>query len=101
LPVRHHGNGRKACDLAGQCLVGTEQQLLASLASGIKGARNLGASEGSICQQATVLPSERNSLMATVVPTELLVPRTVTGDVAAVARKYLTDARMIKISAGM
>jgi len=35
--------------------------------------------------------SERNSLMATVVPAELLVPRTVTGDVAA-AEAFFSDA---------
>src|SRR5260370_21411110 len=37
-------------DLAGQSLVGTQEQLLASLAPGVKGAGNLGASEGSICE---------------------------------------------------
>ena len=49
-------------DLAGQLLVGAEQQLLAGLAAGVERAAHLGAAEGAVVEQAAVLPGERHAL---------------------------------------
>ena len=49
-------------DLSHQGLVGAEQQLLAGLAAGVKGARNLRAAEGAVGQRAAVLARERHAL---------------------------------------
>ena len=52
-----------ACpDLAGERLVGAEQQLLAGLAAGVEGARHLGAAEAAVVEQAAVLAGERHAL---------------------------------------
>ena len=48
--------------LAHQGAVGAEQQLLAGLAAGIEGARQLGAAEGAVGQQPTVLAREGDPL---------------------------------------
>ena len=57
--VRRHGAGR---DLALERLVGTDQELLARLASGVEGARDLHATEGAVVEQAAVLTGERDAL---------------------------------------
>ena len=49
-------------DLACQLLVGTDQQLLAGLASRIEGAAHLGAAEAAIVEQAAVLACKRHTL---------------------------------------
>ena len=49
-------------DLAGQLLVGAEQQLLAGLAAGIERAADLRATEAAVVEQAAVLASERHAL---------------------------------------
>ena len=49
-------------DLAGELLVGAEQQLLAGLATGVEGAAHLGAAEGAVVEQAAVLAGERHAL---------------------------------------
>ena len=61
LGARVHldGAGR---DLARQRLVGTEEQLLARLASCVEGAGDLDAAEGPGVEQAAVLPGERDAL---------------------------------------
>ena len=51
-----------AADLALQRLVGAEQQLLAGLAAGVEGARDLRATEGAVVEQAAVLAGERHAL---------------------------------------
>src|SRR4029077_18833331 len=48
--------------LAQQRLVCSEQKLLACLATSVEGSRNLCASEGTVCQRATVLSGEGNTL---------------------------------------
>ena len=54
-------------DLAGQRLVGAQQQLLAGLAPGVEGAGDLGAAEGAVVQQAAVLPGEGDALRGALV----------------------------------
>ena len=49
-------------DLAGELLVGTDQQLLAGLATGVERAADLGAAEAAVVEQAAVLAGERNTL---------------------------------------
>ena len=49
-------------DLAGQLLVGAEQQLLAGLAAGVERAAHLGAAEAAVVEQAAVLAGERHAL---------------------------------------
>ena len=54
-----HGAGG---DLALERLVGADQQLLAGLAAGVEGARDLHAAEGAVVEQAAVLAGERDAL---------------------------------------
>ena len=54
-----HGAGG---DLALEGLVGADQQLLAGLAAGVEGARDLHAAERAVVQQAAVLAGERDAL---------------------------------------
>ncbi len=70
-PVGHHQvqhlvagvHGHLAqVDLAGQGLVGAEEELLAGLAPGVEGARDLGAAEGAVVEQPAVLPGEGDAL---------------------------------------
>ncbi len=49
-------------DLPLECLVGTEQQLLAGLAAGVKGSLDLDAAEGASREQSAVFPGERHAL---------------------------------------
>ena len=49
-------------DLAGQLLVGAEQQLLAGLAAGVERAADLRAAEAAVVEQAAVLAGERHAL---------------------------------------
>ena len=64
--VEHLGAGEHGHlaggDLAHQGLIGAEQQLLAGLAAGIEGPRNLRAAEGAVGQRAAVLAGERHAL---------------------------------------
>ena len=53
---------RAGLDLAGQGGVGAQEQLLACLAAGVKGAGNLGAAEGSVVQLAGVFAGKRDAL---------------------------------------
>ena len=55
---RHRAGG----DLALERLVGADQQLLAGLAAGVEGARDLHATEGAVVEQAAVLAGERDAL---------------------------------------
>ena len=55
---RHRAGG----DLALEGLVGADQQLLAGLAAGVEGARDLDAAEGAVVEQAAVLAGERDAL---------------------------------------
>ena len=57
--VRRDGAG---VHLALEGLVGAEQQLLAGLAAGVEGARDLHAAEGAVVEQAAVLAGERDAL---------------------------------------
>ena len=54
-----HGAGG---DLALERLVGADQQLLAGLAAGVEGARDLDAAEGAVVEQAAVLAGEGDAL---------------------------------------
>ena len=56
------GLHRAGGDLALEGLVGADQQLLAGLAAGVEGARDLDAAEGAVVQQAAVLAGERDAL---------------------------------------
>ena len=60
VPVVHRDGA--GLDLALERLVGAEQQLLAGLAAGVEGARDLGAAEGAGVEQAAVLAGERDTL---------------------------------------
>ena len=53
---------RAGADLAHQRLVGAEQQLLAGLAAGVEGARDLRAAEGAVVEVAGVVARERHPL---------------------------------------
>ena len=53
---------RAGGDLALECLVGADQQLLPGLAAGVERARHLDAAEGAVVEQAAVLPRERHAL---------------------------------------
>ena len=53
---------RAGVDLAGQGLVGAEQQLLAGLSSGIKGTRDLGAAKGAVVQRAAIFAGKGHAL---------------------------------------
>src|SRR5207248_5718731 len=57
--------------LAAESLVGAKQQLLASLPARVKRARDLGAAEGTICQQAAVFAGERHPLFNTLIDDEI------------------------------
>ena len=61
LGARMHGDGA-GMDLAFERLVGAEQQLLAGLAAGIEGARDLGAAKGAVGEGAAVFAGEGNAL---------------------------------------
>ena len=61
LGAREHLD-RAGADLAAERLVGAEQQLLAGLAAGVEGARDLRAAEGAVGQQAAVFAGERHAL---------------------------------------
>jgi hypothetical protein len=54
-----HRAGR---DLTLEGLVGTDEQLLAGLATGVEGARHLDATEGTVVEQTAVLAGERHTL---------------------------------------
>ncbi len=49
-------------DLAAERLVGAEQQLLAGLAAGVEGARDLRPAEGAVGEQPAVFAGERHAL---------------------------------------
>ena len=49
-------------DLPGELLIGAEQQLLAGLTAGVERAADLGAAEGAVVEQASVLSGERHAL---------------------------------------
>ena len=49
-------------DLAGELLVGAEQELLAGLAAGVERAAHLGAAEAAVVEQAAVFAGERDAL---------------------------------------
>src|SRR6202040_1968084 len=49
-------------DLPAERLVGAEQELLPGLAAGIEGARDLGAAEGAVVEQAAVFAGEGHAL---------------------------------------
>ena len=53
---------RAEADLPLQRLVGAEQELLAGLAAGVEGPRDLGAAERAVGQHAAVLAGERHAL---------------------------------------
>ena len=53
---------RAEVDLAGERLVGAEQQLLTGLAPGVEGACHLGPAEGPVVEQAAVLACEGHTL---------------------------------------
>ena len=61
LHARIHFHGAEA-DLAFEGLIGAEKKLLAGLAAGIKGARDLRAAEGTIVEQAAVLAGKGHAL---------------------------------------
>jgi hypothetical protein len=61
LRARVHGDGA-GMDLAFERLVGAEQQLLAGLAAGVEGARDLGAAKGAVGERAAVFAGEGNAL---------------------------------------
>ena len=48
-------------DLPLERLVGAQQELLAGLAAGVEGSRDLGAAEGAVVEQAAVLACERDA----------------------------------------
>ena len=50
-------------DLPAKCLVGAEKKLLSGLAARVKGAGNLGAPEGTVCEQAAVFAGKRHALL--------------------------------------
>ena len=60
--MRLHSSHVAEADLAGQLLVGAEQQLLAGLAAGVERAADLGAAEAAVVEQAAVLAGERHAL---------------------------------------
>ena len=60
--VRFHSLHVAEADLAGELLVGAEQQLLAGLAPGVERAAHLGAAEAAVVEQAAVLAGERHAL---------------------------------------
>ncbi len=49
-------------DLALERLIGAEQELLAGLAAGVEGARDLGAAEGAVVEDAAVFAGEGHAL---------------------------------------
>ena len=49
-------------DLAHQCLIGTEEQLLSGLSSRIEGTRDLGAAERAVGEEAAIFTGERHAL---------------------------------------
>ena len=53
---------RAEADLAGERGVGADEQLLAGLAAGVERARDLGAAEGTIGEEASVFTGERHAL---------------------------------------
>ncbi len=53
---------RAEADLAFEGLVGAEKELLAGLAAGVKGARDLSAAEGAVIEEAAVLAGEGHAL---------------------------------------
>src|SRR5436190_22341252 len=58
-------------DLAGEGLVSAKQKLLARLAAGVKGSRNLGTAEGTIREQPAVFARERHAVLDTLVDDEI------------------------------
>ena len=61
LPLRHQRDGA-GIDLPHHRLVGADQQLLAGLTARVERARHLGATEGTVVEQAAVLAGERHAL---------------------------------------
>ena len=59
--ARMHFDGAEA-NLAFECLVGAEKELLTSLAAGVKGARDLRAAKGTIVEEPAVLAGEGHAL---------------------------------------
>ena len=53
---------RAETDLAGERGVGADEELLTSLAAGVEGARDLGAAEGAVGEEAPVFTGERHAL---------------------------------------
>ncbi len=53
--------------MASQGLIGAEQQLLAGLAPGVEGTGDLGATEGTVVEEAAVLAGEGDALRSTLV----------------------------------
>ena len=60
--LRKHLDGSGG-DLSAKRLVGAEKKLLPGLAARVKGAGNLGATEGTVCEQATVFAGKRHALL--------------------------------------
>ena len=58
LNISHRAGG----DLALESLVGADEQLLAGLAAGVEGARDLDAAERAVVEQAAVLAGEGHAL---------------------------------------
>ena len=54
-------------DLSHECLIGTQQQLLAGLAAAVERSRQLSAPEGSVGERSTVLPREGNPFNDTLI----------------------------------
>ena len=61
LCAREHPDP-SACDLLGEGLIATEQELLPCLATGVEGALHLGSTKGTVIKQSSVFPGERHSL---------------------------------------
>src|SRR4029077_6339420 len=70
LGLRKHFR-RAEGDLPAERLIGSEQQLLAGLAAGVKRPRNLRPTEGTIGEQPAILPRERHALLGTLIDDEI------------------------------
>jgi hypothetical protein len=61
LGARMHGD-TSAVDFLFECLVAANQELLASLASGVKGPLHLSSTERTVVEESTVFAGEGNTL---------------------------------------
>ena len=61
LRAGDHGDG-SGVDLAFECLVGAEEELLAGLSAGVEGARDLRSAEGAVVEGAAVFAGEGHAL---------------------------------------